>query len=698
MGTTTNDSPTPGSLEASLSRAPAAKVVRPETKIVHRYIATLPAENFQKTAPVSLQKPAMEGIESSSQDPFNMTATKVVRKNTTSLREIVKAEKRKLSANQENGSDQTTLTEDENGMPVPSFFPLEYFDDKTFETRTMEEWMQSNDGQPVEARSLWHFGDGTSEWKEVMVLEISTNGEQFLIQWKHNNKQKWAGRLNVCFQEESLEKHQKRREQALNNRSRIEAFMRYERSIDLMPTEKQLQLTPTQFHCIVRRIGMRVSGDHLRRNQELVEDVLYHHCRTVNKMDYDAANPEADASKRVDPIEEHGRKQLPIQIHKIPGRGTISTVPVTMIAALDRAAGEGAEPLYELEGEQAHFRSMVVQVEKSLPWAPPHMLATLFAFQTQITRLNKVSFMWDCSEPVELSTFKDRHVACWKKGIEEITTTMMESMSDSLLLAYTTEESQLGHPMTVEARAKYTRTVELANKMLSDAVRNAIARSIQTYTERMETYLRPRKPAPEDSESSLTAGNWFGEEETLPEDLTLGVRADNKSIFLVDLKYDESGTLVLEPGPEQVEHTAASVIHDLVEATKQIVSFQVEVINARPQATHLNPCEGPDFENMMKECVERVRASVQDNSFGPKSLVREFEKYPFLIETNVDKYVDAWHEACHPLMESKEEIQRFLAAADAVMARFASEVVLRMYLVSVADSFMLCILYLHVNT
>lgn len=552
-----------------MSVAPSAKVVRTEAKIAHRYVATLPAEMFHTTAPVSLQKPSMEGIESSSHDPLNMMATKIVRKTTTSLREIVMADKRTVMSRI---SDMGQAQEDANGLPVPSFFPLEFFDDKTFEKQSSEEWMQSNGGEPVEAKSLWHFGDGMSEWKDVLVLQVNASGEQYFIQWKHNNKQKWAGRLNLCFIGESLDRHQKRREQALNNRTRVEAFMRYERTIDLMLTEKQLQLTPSQFHNIVRRVGMHVSGEQLRRNQELVEDVLYHYCRTINKMDYDALNPEADASQRLDPIEMNGQKELPVTVKKIPGRGTVSTVPLILVAALDQSVG--GEPTFEAEGEQAQFRLVVAQVERSLPWAPAHLLTTLFAFQGQITRLAKISFLWDCSEAVQLSVFKEKHVACWTRSIEDITSSMMESMSDSMLLAYTSEESALGHSMSSEHRIKYTRTVELANKMLRDALRDAITNDMLLYVRRMETYLRPQKPAPRkdtlfegmeidtadtdtsavdpDAAALLVAapiddppGNWFGEEEKLPDDLTLGVRAEHPPMFLVDLKYDPNGQCLL---------------------------------------------------------------------------------------------------------------------------------------------------------
>eukprot|EP00961_Rhodomonas_salina_P254990 3446176-Rhodomonas_salina.1 len=62
-----------------------------------------------------------------------------------------------------------------------------------------------------------------------------------------------------------------------------------------------------------------------------------------------------------------------------------------------------------------------------------------------------------------------------------------------------------GHAMRPDQKDKYGRIVELANKMLRDAVRNALARDIQAYTERMETYLRPNRPAPPEPEAEELA-------------------------------------------------------------------------------------------------------------------------------------------------------------------------------------------------
>ena len=431
------------------------------------------------------------GIKTSSDDPLRMTETRIVPKISTSLNEIFHAHARAVVP-----LDADTRVENMEYEPpvMPSFFPLEYFDDRTYETRTAKEWMEINDGEPVEARSLWHFGDGTSEWKAVLVLELNEADESFIIEWEHNQKRKKASRLNVCFSLENLERHEERRSQALDNRARVEAIMRYERAIDIMPTDEQLQLTPNQFHSVIRRIGMRITGEQLRRNQTLVEDVLHHYSRSINKMDFDHVNPEQIATRISDPIEAHGLEELPIQLMKIPGLGVYSTVELIV-------SDEEEGSMVRKVDEQADFQQTIAKIERGLAWAPSHLLTALFAFQNQIAKLRSTSFLWDCSECVELSEFKSKHVAAWTKAIEDIKSGMMDSMTDSLLLAYGHEEtlSAPGQQMGEEQKQRYVRIVELANKMLRDAIRDAMTRDITNYVKTLETYLRPRRPKPADS-------------------------------------------------------------------------------------------------------------------------------------------------------------------------------------------------------
>ena len=65
--------------------------------------------------------------------------------------------------------------------------PLQFFDDSTFETRTLEEWMGlvRAPSSCVEAKSLWHLLDGTTVWSACEVLDCNLHEETFLIRFVH---------------------------------------------------------------------------------------------------------------------------------------------------------------------------------------------------------------------------------------------------------------------------------------------------------------------------------------------------------------------------------------------------------------------------------------------------------------------------------------------------------------------------------
>ena len=696
---------------------PASKVVSEPAVRSHSYVARLPRSMKQSTAQVVLHKPYIVGSSGTSQktllpsitkdEVLRMTKTVLISKTTTSLREIALGEKRELVRPEE------LPPKDLAESRVPSFFPIEYFDDQTFERGDPNVWSLIGEGNTIAGKSLWHLGDGTSEWRDVEVLAFNTEDGTFQLKWVHNGARKWSSRLNVCFEHEDLELHIRRRQQALNNRTRVEAIMRYERLVDTLPTERQLQLPPLQFQRIIRRIGMPVTGELLGRNQQLVDDVLLNFCRTMNKLEYDNSHRGEDPSKFVDPIEVHGREELPVQLIRIPGKGVISIVPL-----LVQESPEGA--VVTSHEQASDFRQVVDEVGRGLSWSPPQMLQAVFAFQTQIARLKELSFLWDCSETVSVELFMERHRACWTRSFSELTTSIMESMSDAVLLAFTSEERALGHAIRADQRAKYDRVVDLGNKMLRDAVRDAIAKDIEAYSRKMDTFSRAMRPTAEDEPKSLDddgeeksqilvtaaaqtvtgssesqagdsdheessarlGGNWFGEEEILPTDLALGVRSLFKPIFHVELKYSSDSQLALEPNIERISNVAVAAISELLVAAQNISCLHVEVINARPAATHLEPCAGLYFEQFVQKCIDRVQRSVEDNAFGALALVRGFSEYPHLVETDVDKHASDWPEGAHTLSATKQEIERFTIAADQMERRFANQIVLRMHLVT----------------
>ena len=108
----------------------------------------------------------------------------------------------------------------------------------------------------------------------------------------------------------------------------------------------------------------------LRRNQELVEDVLHHYSRSINKMDFDHVNPEQIATRIADPIEAHGLEELPIKLIKIPGLGVYSTVELIV-------SDEEEGAMVRKVDEQADFRKTIQKIEHGLAWQEGWLLPVL---------------------------------------------------------------------------------------------------------------------------------------------------------------------------------------------------------------------------------------------------------------------------------------------------------------------------------
>ena len=275
---------------------------------------------------------------------------------TTNLREILLATKRRKAIDRyvEAAEARRAATSSE---PVPSFFPLEYFDDLTFEICEIDQVRSAlRAGERVPARSLWHIGDGTSEWRPCEVLEAKEAEDAYLIRWAGNGQAKWASRLNVCFDGlEDVPAVEARRSQALDHRARCEAILRYERRLDARPSAGAQQLSPQQFHAVAQRVG---GGPQLQRrlaaHPSLAEEVLGHYARSMVKIGLDHTRADVDPAETADGVAVRGERGLPVRLLKVPGHGAFSLVPLHAAGAdADENAEAPIEPGQEGAGGEA---------------------------------------------------------------------------------------------------------------------------------------------------------------------------------------------------------------------------------------------------------------------------------------------------------------------------------------------------------
>lgn len=64
----------------------------------------------------------------------------------------------------------------------------------------------------------WVNPDGTKEWQDCVIVSISDNRQQYLVEWQRNGKQKWVSALNILFEGETEEQLEARKALASDTR------------------------------------------------------------------------------------------------------------------------------------------------------------------------------------------------------------------------------------------------------------------------------------------------------------------------------------------------------------------------------------------------------------------------------------------------------------------------------------------------
>jgi len=572
----------------------------------------------------------------------------------------------------------------------PSFFPLDYFDDQSYEIVDPPALVleaKSRDDS-VTGHSLWHVNElsgGGTEWRPCTIHDYRALDEMYLIRWDCNGKQKWVSRLNVLFEAEDADNFQHRRQVAVETRARSEAQMRYNRTVDAMSTESQLQLPTQQFRRVVHRVGRYLTEGALKSHQPLVEEVLCHYSRTINKLQYDIWHPnslpEEDKPERLAEL-------IPNPFLDQEGSPIASPSPV--MGEHEERYEEDEEELDPEAQELKRWVSLtlplpvgvksvvrpgwfyrrVTGITRKLAWGRELMLKALYDMRVHIERVQQMQFLWVGDGPVTVAEFQEKHRTQWESCIKEINLNIVELMADAVLSAYAKDEDRAPDgSMSTEVNGEYSNLVVLANMMMEQAVRQAVMDSVSNYLNRLREYLRP------DDER--------GQDEVLPEDLSLGVgRSALLPLFAISMEPVDGGA-EFSPRLEEVMDVSCDILLQLIEATCHIASFNVSMIGATVSKTHLDTVSAD--EPFVQQTLDEVRACIQDNTFCPRALAQAFDGYDFLMRINVEEHVAAFREDNPPLSAYREQVDRFRKAAREIEVTFPAVARLRMFSVAISD-------------
>jgi len=172
------------------------------------------------------------------------------------------------------------------------WIPIETFDDRIFEDYKPKQWLlrskriQGFEPKVVPAKGLYRGWE--LHWKMVYIYNYNSENGKFSGFWAHDKSQAELSRLEVCFDEEDVNKFVKRLKKALIERKWADTILRYNYCIDRIPTMDGPRIDPEQ----VKRIEQMVTKHFVLKLEKidlakLKEEVAKDYQRAMSKFTFD---------------------------------------------------------------------------------------------------------------------------------------------------------------------------------------------------------------------------------------------------------------------------------------------------------------------------------------------------------------------------------------------------------------------------
>ncbi|OHT13633.1 Dynein heavy chain family protein [Tritrichomonas foetus] len=161
------------------------------------------------------------------------------------------------------------------------FFPLEYFDDTSFEEFSLPELMKDPN-----AFSQYN-NNGQIKWEECTVLKYDEKTKFFLIEWKKTKKQKKVPRFNLRFARENPEKFAKRIENAKNNCKKYENQLRFDAQVNMKSLENLPSLAENDFIEMHMRVNLDLKPKYVAMLNELDQEVKINFKKLENQLEFE---------------------------------------------------------------------------------------------------------------------------------------------------------------------------------------------------------------------------------------------------------------------------------------------------------------------------------------------------------------------------------------------------------------------------
>jgi dynein heavy chain len=500
-----------------------------------------------------------------------------------------------------------------------SKLPIEMFDDLEYEAadKSPAEWLALQTG----AQSPF-FHNHTWMWRRVDVIGYNPDTKKYIIRFIPDGIEKEVHRLNLKFDKEDHDRFDKRRNKADDGRNDAKQIMRLDHFINCQSKEEIKPIRQSSLKAIHERVidGLALSvpfpdqgtplGDLLRN---LTGDTIQWYSRTMKKTVLFGKLSGSKMDEKT--IARYAELHLPPPPGK-PAVPLIGKVPCPSYPFKER----------QHRIAQIHYSSQA-EILEVYRW-----MYTRWIDQFQQTSFMNCSLSTE-SLPMPLAQF----VRLQKDHLEHTTHLLMEEFRRALLDQFVDSTQDVfdffqSNMLVFKAGSLY-KLFSVVDLQVASFLRQILLESLFSWEKLLDNYCQV-SAAPKNASANIGRKT----EELFALEL-------QTPLFKCQLKLDEEKVLI-EPSADDLEVAFIQAIDRMVSAIRSVTSFDkdtMSLLQLEPRIV-LNIGAGDplyaDVDTVIRDVKKKIGTQIQSVMKRPKKLAALYDEYLWLLEQDVDEYLD----------------------------------------------------------
>ncbi|KAH3766505.1 axonemal inner arm dynein heavy chain 3 [Pelomyxa schiedti] len=467
-----------------------------------------------------------------------------------------------------------------------SFFPLDYFDDLTFESKSPQEWLRSS----CRGFTRWYDTENAWHWVECSVIDYSLKRDQYLIEWTAAQKRKYVSRLNLRFVEEDPEVFNHRLVCALLSRLFYETFLGRETRLNMKKLHSMPQLPDSVLEGIKKRL----------KPVKKLRQETFTQLQNLIKLDYQRIQKRLEYNVRHPPEEDFPEALCPILLDVLK-----ESCPKPTDSLLCKTAIPPSDSAFTFTATFSLISTQLLHTSHNILCTLQNVWATLCELQPKrllctTAQLHATPIMSPYAKrPTTLADFRDGQSALCQATIDYVKKDVQPIITGFLIHAIN-EEAHSTENMYFGSSACCIKLLTLCNLMLSDTLKEIVLLSVQGYCDYFLSYDQALQQTAADlskSPSQTHIPTWVMGQIQFP------------PIFCLNINFHE-GRLVFNPPLQDFLHTVSQIVNDMILFTKSIPSIEVPTIDIKYHHSFLDILEENDplvqgIVYKINQCLQR---------------------------------------------------------------------------------------------